>query len=307
MNTNYSQWNVLHYMWDSVTDFENGWNGLSGIHTINFLSDEPSIDIFVNELVKDNQLQCLPVFLSGAISARGTKKGPFFTGKNIAKKDNIPMISVADPMLDIAPELSIAWYTGGPDGNVMTNIQSVLMAVHRYQSQELILIGGSGGGFAALALGRGLRNRCSVIAWNPQTDIYKYSERFVKSYLREIFGFAHSTLRSADWANYCRPRTKKILSTDILSDETLTAPRRLLYLQNSSDWHRATHLNPLWLLTNETEVEEGSNRIDSQHLVEVREFAVGHEPPSSTLIASIINQFLDPNFVTSNTVFHLNR
>lgn len=293
-------------MWDNVTDFENRWSGLSGIHTIKFSSDEPSIDIYVNEFVKDNQQRCLPVFFSGAISERGTKKGPFFTGRNIAKENNTPMISVADPMLDIARELSIAWYTGGPNGNVMTNIQSVLMAVHRYQSQELILIGGSGGGFAALALGRGLGDQCSVIAWNPQTDIYRYADRFVKSYLREIFGFAHSTLRRPDWANYCQPRTKKFLSTDILSDETLTAPRRLLYLQNSSDWHRATHLNPLWLLTNETEVVEGSNTIDAQHLVEVREFAVGHEPPPSSLIAAIINQFMDPDFITTNTIFLLN-
>jgi hypothetical protein len=76
----------LHYMWDSATDFGNLWPSLSGIHTINFSSGDPSMDTYVKEFVKDNQLECLPVFKWTSICARH-KEGIFLYGEEYRERE----------------------------------------------------------------------------------------------------------------------------------------------------------------------------------------------------------------------------
>lgn len=293
MSKNHSQWKTLHYLWDSVNDFEERWNGISGLHTVLFPESNISVDFLVNDLVQNCKSDTLPVFFGGAISNRAGKSGPFFSGRNLSESFNLPMIAIADPSIDAHGELSIAWYTGAPSENLQSKLVSLLIAISRSLGRELILVGGSGGGFAALTFGHQLGERCSVLVWNPQTDIYRYSERFVKVYLRSLFGFAHSTLARTDWIDYCRPRTDRSVRTNILDAKTLRAPRRVLYLQNATDWHREAHLNPLWNATAPGAVENGKNFIDENHLVFVHELASGHEPPSTSEIGRLLVQFMN--------------
>lgn len=293
-NSNYAQWKVLHYMWDSVEHFKNHWNGLAGVHTIAFAETEPSIDIYVNEFVSEKHHRTQTIFFNGAVSNRAGKRGPFFSGLGICFNNKIPLISVADPSLDDDLELGLGWYLGGPSDNFENNLNLLLATIQDSLERELIFVGGSGGGFAALNFARNLAGKSSVLAWNPQTDIYQYSERFVKSFLKSRFGFSHATMARDDWREFCKIRTNGRITTDIIEESTLSSPRRLVYLQNKSDWHKESHLKPLWNISQNDSLVDGRNVIDLNHLIVVDEFAEGHAPPPPKLIALILRQLTDP-------------
>lgn len=302
-NKNFRQWQVLHYTWDNIDDFKNRWSMLSGIHTIQFGDGQSPIDIYVNEHISTSDFKAQPVFFTGAISSRGEKKGPFFSGLGLTNNKKLPLVAIADPSLDDDVSLSLAWYTGGPNDNFTTNLLATLSALQESLDRELIFIGGSGGGFAALNIASNFKGDSTALVWNPQTDLYEYAERFVKAYLRSRFNFAYATLASSEWKQFCKSRTDSKVPTNVLSSETLTTPRRLIYLQNSADWHRTKHLLPLWSLTTSKELEEGINSLDDNHIVYVREFAEGHAPPPSSLIANLLEQLMNPSTTAKELVF----
>ncbi|PRB72687.1 hypothetical protein CQ011_03340 [Arthrobacter sp. MYb213] len=234
--------------------------------------------------------KAITTFFSGAISSRGNKQGPFFSGIKLSSQNNLPMISIADSSLDDDPELSLAWYTGGAHDNFEANLTTMLNAIADSLKTELILVGGSGGGYASLNYAKRLAKPATVVVWNPQTDIYSYYERFVKAYLKSRFNFAHSTLAQDNWKQYCRPRTDKLVSTNVLVPETINSIRRLVYLQNKTDWHLQKHLSPLWSKISKHPIEPGVHAYTDQHIFAVQDFAEGHNPPDSNLIASILLQ-----------------
>ncbi len=303
MNKNYLQWKNLHYVWDNVSDFEDRWAGLKGVHTILFGNDEAPIDIYVNDHVVTESHAVQPIFFTGAVSNRDDKKGPFFSGLGITNGLNLPMIAVADPSLDADPSLSLAWYTGGPSDNYASNLARLLEAIHRSLGRELLLVGGSGGGFAALNIGRHFNGTYSVLVWNPQTDIYEYSERFVKVFLKSRFNFANISLGRSDWKDFCRIRTDSKISTNVLSAETVTKPRRFVYLQNATDWHRDKHLTPLWSRVSHLELVDGLNKLDPNRVVFIDNFANGHAPPSAKLIGSLMGQLMNQSSTVENLEF----
>lgn len=292
MRKNYIQWKKLHYVWDSVDHFKQDWNRLPGVHTIFFEAKQSPIDIYVNDYVASDKPTVQPIFFTGAISQRNDKKGPFFSGLGITNGLKLPMIAIADPSLDDDTSLSLAWYTGGPDDNFVANLAKLLKAVQETLEREMLLIGGSGGGFAALNVGRHFDGEYSILVWNPQTDIYEYSERFTKVFLKSRFNFAHATLAGSDWKAFCKIRTDPKISTNVLSEDTIKKARRVVYLQNAGDWHRLKHLQPLWAMASNVPPTEGTNVIDQDHVVFIKEFAEGHAPPSAKLIGSLISQMM---------------
>lgn len=287
---NYRQWNCLHYSWDSVDHFAEDFSWRPGIHSIYFHSMNLEVDIMLTGSLPDSSLLRLPILFSGAIPKRESKSGPFFSGLNIAKKFEFPMISIADPLLDSKPELALGWYTGGTGDRLVEALSNLLASVSTSLKVELLLTGASGGGFAALNLSRVLAERASVFVWNAQSDIYNYGERHVKEYLRQVFSFSHATLGRSDWKTYCRPRTDRIFSTNVLVQDLLKAPKKLLYLQNRTDWHLDTHLRPLWKLSSGADLTPGLNSIDGDHLVFVHDFASGHDSLDPHLIGSVVKE-----------------
>lgn len=293
INKNYAQWKVFHFHWDSLDHFEGMWNKKPGIHTIDFGKGEKSVDLYINEHIKNPNFMSTPVFFSGAISNRTTQMGPFFSGVGMTKRLDLPLISVADPSLDDDPELKLGWYLGGPSDNFGENLVRALDVLQRILGTELILIGGSGGGFAALSAGLETKIPTTTFVWNPQTDIFEYSPRFVKEYLRSRFNFSHATLRRSDWKEYCRVRTDLVMRTSVVNDRTLVKPRRLVYLQNETDSHRAEHLQPLWNIATGRPLAVGTNLLDDDHVVYTGEFAAGHTPPSPDLISTVLGELMD--------------
>lgn len=298
---NYQQWNVLHYSWDSVDHFTQNFVWRPGIHTIKYGPTGLEIDILLSNCHPTVEMLRVPIIFSGALSKRGSKTGPFFSGRKISESFEFPSISIADPTLDMNPELTLGWYTGGLETDFSSALANLLSSLGESLEKELLLVGGSGGGFAALNLIRHLGKKVSIFVWNPQTDIYSYAERHVKDYLRQVYSFAHSTLSRIDWKEYCRPRTDRYFSTNVLTTDLLVQSQSTLYLQNRSDWHYESHLMPLWKLCSDRELAHGINTIDSNHAVLVHDFAKGHDPIDADLIGTIIRKLiLSPGSIQDN-------
>ncbi|WP_418909106.1 hypothetical protein [Glutamicibacter endophyticus] len=294
MEKNYKQWKNIHYSWDDIDHFKEYGGLFPGVHTVTFQDGSLSVDFICNKHVLSARGRVLPVFLTGAISDRQKKQGPFFTGLGITNELEIPMISISDPSVDTDAELNLAWYAGGLSNRVTDSIIELLEVISETLEAELLFIGGSGGGFAALQLSRTFKDNCSVFVWNPQTDIYEYSERHVKLYLRSQFNFAHSSLARDDWKQFCKIRTGKWIQSSVLDADTLRAPRRLVYLQNTTDWHKDKHLLPLWISSCNKELSNGENYLDENHLVYVHDLASGHNPPSAEIIKRVVDSLVNP-------------
>ncbi|MBM6621156.1 hypothetical protein JTF08_06020 [Micrococcaceae bacterium RIT802] len=154
-------------------------------------------------------------------------------------------------------------------------------------------MGGSGGGFAALKFAARLGSTCSVFVWNAQTDLLKYSPRFVRNYLSLALGFSQVFLRGSDWIEASRERMEPDISTTVLEPSGGLRPRRLFYLQNAGDWHVDTHFLP-WAKANDFRSREnGVASADPHHVALVAQAAPGHHPPPTPLVTDIIRRLQD--------------
>lgn len=83
-------------------------------------------------------------------------------------------VSISDPTLVVDPEMTLGWYAGhrewSPDATIVALISEALKIS---DASTLILVGGSGGGFAALKYAQHFPG-CLVYAFSPQTDVSKY-------------------------------------------------------------------------------------------------------------------------------------
>lgn len=293
---NYEQWNLPHCTWSSVEEFENQWNRSAGVHSIT-MPEGYVLDILANEHVDtaDARLSLL-VFFGAAVARREAKSGPFFSGVGLSNGCKLPLVAISDPSVDNFDSVNLAWYTGGAKQNFQRNVELLLRALVRATNRELLMSGGSGGGFAALHFSSLLGDVASAFVWNPQTDIFEYNEVFVKSYLREVFGFAHSSLARPDWKAFCRGRINQHVISSVAVESTIQNPHRILYLQNHSDWHTEGHLLPLLSTVSKDSLaaQKGSHVLGARKLVVIEDFAHGHAPPPTALITMILKQMIDP-------------
>lgn len=199
---------------------------------------------------------------------------------------------MSDPAVDNDILLKLGWYTGGKGQKFVENLLRVIEALRIRLDIEPLFCGGSGGGFAALNIASQYPHDSSVFVWNPQTDIYNYSEPFVKQYLKSQFDIDDNLLTLEDWKSQCRLITDEHVSTSVLSNIKARAPRRLAYVQNSSDWHLRRHLTPFWRCVSENQLEVGRNLVNDDYVAFIGEFAAGHAPPSKQIIGSGIHQLL---------------
>lgn len=292
---NYSNWKLPHFTWGSINEFARGWAKTPGIHTI-AMPEGYDLDILVNDYVaKSSPHNALLVFFGGAVTNRETMQGPFFSGVSVSNECELPLIAISDPSVDLREGLNLAWYTGGPKQNLQWNLEWLLRLVNKTTERELLLVGGSGGGFAALQYARALGDLASAFVWNPQTDIFEYGEIFVKIYLHEVFGIANINLDRLDWKDFYKGYIRQFIESSIVGSSTLSSPKRVLYLQNFSDWHNRGHLMPLLAETGNQHLslDKGSHSVAPNAQVAIDDFESGHNPPSPELIKNIIRQMID--------------
>lgn len=181
------------------------------------------------------------VALSGAVAERKGKMAPFFSGLGIAKSLGLPLIAIADPSLALDTELSLGWYAGNESHvGLPLLLADILDGYARRFGVELLIIGGSGGGFAALQLGALLQSPAQLVVWNPQTSIADYSRTHVIQYLRSAFPHLQVELEEQN----LYPALQSAGIRHDLKDYPLQHNVRVLYLQNQTDWHIEKHAGP---------------------------------------------------------------
>lgn len=186
-------------------------------------------------------VRCILVALSGAVAERKGKMAPFFSGLGVAKSLGLPLIAIADPSLALDGELSLGWYAGNESRlDLPLRLADILDSYARRHGVELLVIGGSGGGFAALQLGALLKSPSQMVVWNPQTSISDYSRSHVIQYVRSAF--PHLQVELEGQGLYQALQSAGIRHD--LKNYSLRDNVRVLYLQNQTDWHIEKHAGP---------------------------------------------------------------
>lgn len=232
----------------------------------------------------------LLIFFNGAVSNRESKTGPFFSGRGISDRLGVDAVLVADPILDDEPELSIGWYAGSAEcPTLLDDIANVLSTLAMELGRHLVLVGGSAGGFAALAIGARLGRLATVLAWNPQTDLLRYNPESTRAYLASAWRM--SDLTSPGWYE----RASQVIRQAGGQHSVVEAgrkPARSLVVQNASDWHVRSHFGPYLDARKMTDRGGGVFVADENHVASIGNWGAGHVAPPVRDIESALTLLL---------------
>lgn len=129
----------------------------------------------------------LRVGFSGAMD-RSRESLPRFERLRSLSAEGDSVLVISDPTLDLSPEMSLGWYLGTSNCDLVPRMVDVIKLVAEdLGSTEVSLFGSSGGGFAALQVATSVENAVVVVA-NPQTDIRRYHKRFADHAISAVFG-----------------------------------------------------------------------------------------------------------------------
>lgn len=288
--SDYQRWESTVVNWNDISEFLAAADLADGLHVIADPSGLP-IEILIHGVRAESKSIALPVFFTGAVDKRSEKVGPFFSGRSLAQTAGCGFVAISDPTLNIDRSLGLAWYAGSRNQDVQGKITTLLVKIAEFYSRELLLIGGSGGGFAALYFGYQLGDKCSVLAWNPQTDIFKYSPSASKAYFESAFGpQILSALQAPRWEDPTKEFLDEFQITyDLMGlAEAGSPPRRILVFQNASDWHVGHHFAPFISAAGFRHVGRGVHEKDTLRLAILRDFGVDHAPlPSTAVLAAM--------------------
>ncbi|MGU5579556.1 DUF6270 domain-containing protein [Aeromonas hydrophila] len=265
-----------------------------GVYKISF-NKNMFLDVYSSGLSTEKQIL---VCFNGAVSNRIEKKPPFFSGKNIQKEFNLPIISISDPTLSLDNSLPLAWYAGNHiDQELPIKISELLDALANKNDAELILFGGSGGGFATLIQAGLIQAKFKCLVWNPQTDISKYSKRFVLKYISSAFPDYYLNNSDILNSNISQDDLKKALDECISFPSALNINRKnnqgTIYLQNHDDWHRYSHAKPFLESLGFTDFDNSAELILENTGVIYTYYGSGHIAPGRSDISYMLNLLIE--------------
>ena len=178
----------------------------------------------------------LTVLLHGAIDRARHRLPIFQRWRFQLEMEAGPTLAFADPTLDLADSVRLAWYLGTESSPLIPSMAAAVRTVAAaLGTTSVVLVGSSGGGFAALQLAAELPGAV-VAAMSPQTDLRQYSTRLVNAAVRPALGLAGTSADGAD------PARLSVLES--LRDQD--ALPRVELLSNSGDAvHVTRHEDPL--------------------------------------------------------------
>lgn len=231
------------------------------------------------------------VFFHGAVSGRSALQPPFFSGLGIQQKiGSGPLVAFSDPVVESDPECALGWFAGSAATDVAHWSAVVVHRLLGSDPRNTWLVGGSGGGYAALAIGHRLGPEASVLAWNPQTIVANYSAGPVRKYLEAAFPLLAPDLRRMPLAKVCR-KASRVYGRDLELGAVIeggSPPRQVLVLQNYDDWHVRPHTVPLvrWLRLE----QRSSGRFDDGEgtVAWFPEMGRGHVGPDTDRLAVLL-------------------
>lgn len=214
----------------------------------------------------------LYVTFHGAIN-RERDRYPRFDRVSSSAKRKRSLLSFADPTLTLTDTIGLGWYLGGQDWDPAESIvKTIRVAMDAVSASNVILLGGSGGGFAAMRVGA-LLPHSLIYAFSPQSSVTDYNARIVAEYFAAAFpGESQDSVVAAD--------PDKFSMRSLFSKLTLAGPH-LYYLQNANDkGHMIKHYAPMKSALGVS----GQTGITADGKVQFMTYesdTPGHKPPSN--------------------------
>ena len=230
-------------------------------------------------LVQNTGSDTLLVVSHGSLP-RGKYQTPRFEWLATLQHRAENLLFLADGALETHPELELAWFTGDAEDNLTARFSSIVQTVARQlDAKHVLFIGGSGGGFASLALAAALPGSRALV-FNPQTAIRKYWNKSVSTYQRTLFPALDSTAQLDSYG----PRMSAVARVAKQQPEDY----QIVYVQNDDDgFHMDNHLGPFARalgMNAETSVSADGN---VQLIIE--RFADGHNMPYRHVLNPLVD------------------
>lgn len=279
---------------------------LNGIHKF-FFGNENSIDVLAHGLKNNNK--CILVVFGGAVSNREEKIAPFFSGIRLSRAMNIPIISIADPVLSESL-INLAWYLGSKNFNdLQDSIAFLLEGIFNFFNLDFfIIMGGSGGGYAALVQAMIAKNiSAKYLIWNPQTSITEYVFRHVENYVNVAFG-GKENIEPLSKVSIQDIFTENNI-IDELNLDKINDNQEIIYLQNLTDsYHINKHMLPLLNKSSSKLIRYGqaSFFLGKNKFLYVGNWKKGHTPPPNEIIKYIVDSFRN-DIKTKNIVKNIEK
>lgn len=279
-----------HYA--DIADFVEHDDLTLGVRTIQYGHDN-HIQVLLTQEVVPSDDRAVPVFMSGAVGDRSKSRPPYFSGIGMSRELGIPIISISDPQFNVDPDINLAWYTGRAHEHVQDAITQILQHLAD-RVGDLLFVGGSGGGFAALLFAERLGERASAFVWNPQTDLADYSWSFVAKHLASVLGDPNWIDNSQGLIkHYNKAGAREALATAEIQFrlESIQHSSSVVCLQNRHDWHATGHWKPLVERSGATWRKDGLYVTESgRHAFALSAYAKGHASAPKPVIKYVIEQ-----------------
>lgn len=303
MKFDYKKWEANVYELNDIQELNiHNLKKKNIILNLNIAKDSPPLIILFKNFSKIDNYDNFLVSFGGALITKGS--APYFSFNKISDDLNCPLVAISDPTLYLNDSIRLSWYSGNIHFlNLQKKIAEIIQFIATCYNKKPILTGGSGGGFASLAISSHLDIPNTCFVWNPQTNIKKYYKKYVIEYISTAF--PNFTSKNID------TQFKRINQYKIISDLTLTPLNTLtdiLFLQNSTDtFHLENHCMPfikshfLQKLDNERQTLYSDMK---NKYIYIGEWGIGHIPPSRSSLLVLLKTLLQ-NIPVSNITLQI--
>ncbi|MEW5680650.1 DUF6270 domain-containing protein [Comamonas kerstersii] len=224
------------------------------------------------------------VLTSGATD-RSKINLPYFNRWTWANKGIFPGYSlcVSDPTLALDKSIDLGWYLGTCDKDATESLARLIKLFANsldISSNDIVIWGSSGGGFAALALAASI-DGATAVAINAQTDALQYHVKDAVDKVRMVCFADSDDISIRESYNHRINMEKKWLNN---------RNSKIVLIQNTLDEHHyKMHFKPFWsALTNNS--QEGV-RVGN-YFSYIYEDVKGHAPESEDMVSKIL-EFVD--------------
>lgn len=301
-DSDYTQFEPGVTAWQSLEDFATATTWQPGVHIVTLPSGD-HVDILLSgDVLGLAEGRALPVVFSGAVGPREGTRPPYFSGMGLGRRLGTPLVSLSDPLLATHDRLKLGWYAGAAGEDLQGHIGAILRVLSRRVGRELLLAGGSGGGFASLFQALRLDVPVSALAWNPQTDLLDYDPGAVDEFLVAALGRTDDDVASMSRAESSAALRSVGIEHQVLPEVASTGLRRVLYVQNASDWHVARHLAPFLSGGGFTHAGGGRWTDANGSMVLVSSLADGHSVLPPSVLEHCVGALLDVRAPVSRVV-----
>lgn len=288
-----SQWRAPVYFHEAIRGWKGGVAPADGVHR--FACGTGHIDIRADGMAQLKKGGSVLVHFGGAVPGRAHKTAPFFSGMGVAHKSALPILAVSDPSLALSNSLALAWYAGNAGmPELPRNIAQILDLFAEAFGVRLILFGGSGGGFASLAVQTFLNSPSVAFVWNPQTSIARYHANAVRAFARIAWGAGDSGYEEA-----CSVVKNSCLLHDVTTSR-ISAEHSVLYIQNRSDtFHVESHAAEYFRQHGLSFSGGGVYLVDCNLVAWLGDWGVGHVVPPAGMIVHVLKSLASSSHLPS--------